>query len=240
MKCPHCGDAYHNNSATQAIGNDKDGRWLLEHEICPSCTRLIIYLLRWRGGSFDGRTLVRPKGTTRPPVPAEVPTEFADDYSEACLVLGDSPKASAALSRRCLQHLLREKAGVKNASLANEIEQVLEKNLLPSYLADDVDAVRNIGNFAAHPIKSKNTGEVLPVEPGEAEWNLDVIESLFDFYFVLPAQATAIPSPSLTPLSFMYMSLRFGILPLYTNCSRHVTKCQVVSLKLVRQFQKPC
>jgi hypothetical protein len=25
------------------------------------------------------------------------------------------------------------------------------------------------------------------VEPGEAEWNLDVLESLFDFYFVQPA-----------------------------------------------------
>ena len=48
-----------------------------------------------------------------------------------------------------------------------------------------------IGNFAAHPIKSKHTGEVLPVEPGEAEWNLDVLESLFDFYYVQPATLKA-------------------------------------------------
>ncbi|MGA9972020.1 MAG: hypothetical protein WA757_14400 [Candidatus Acidiferrales bacterium] len=41
----------------------------------------------------------------------------------------------------------------------------------------------DIGNFAAHPIKSKQTGEIVAVEPGEAEWNLDVLESLFDFYF---------------------------------------------------------
>ena len=38
--------------------------------------------------------------------------------------------------------------------------------------------------FAAHPIKSKSTGEVVDVEPGEAEWNLDILEQLFDFYFV--------------------------------------------------------
>jgi hypothetical protein len=31
----------------------------------------------------------------------------------------------------------------------------------------------------------------LPVELGEAEWNLDVLESLFDFYFVQPARAKA-------------------------------------------------
>ena len=27
----------------------------------------------------------------------------------------------------------------------------------------------------------------MPVEPGEAEWCLEVIEMLFDFYFVRPA-----------------------------------------------------
>jgi hypothetical protein len=46
-------------------------------------------------------------------------------------------------------------------------------------LASAVDAVRNVGNFAAHPIKSKSTGDVLDVEPGEAEWLLDALERLF-------------------------------------------------------------
>ena len=44
-----------------------------------------------------------------------------------------------------------------------------------------------IGNFAAHPIKSNSTGEIVEVEIGEAEWLLDVLELLFDFYFVQPA-----------------------------------------------------
>lgn len=29
----------------------------------------------------------------------------------------------------------------------------------------------------------------MEVEPGEAEWLLDVLEGLFDFYFVQPANA---------------------------------------------------
>jgi hypothetical protein len=33
-------------------------------------------------------------------------------------------------------------------------------------------------------MKSKATGQILPVEPGEAKWNLDVIEELFDFFYV--------------------------------------------------------
>ena len=47
--------------------------------------------------------------------------------------------------------------------------------------------VRNIGNFSAHPNKSTNTGEILDVEPMEAEWCLETTEILFDFYFVRPA-----------------------------------------------------
>ncbi len=135
--------------------------------------------------------MVRPKGVSRAPVPVEVPSDIVDDYEEACLVLSDSPKASAALSRRCLQNLLRKAAGVTPGNLIGEIQQVLDSGKLPSSIAENIDAVRNIGNFAAHPSKSNSTGEIVPVEPHEAEWNLDVLELLFDFYFVEPARARA-------------------------------------------------
>ena len=130
-----------------------------------------------------------PKASGRSPVPLEVPAEFSEDYVEACLVLSDSPKASAALSRRCLQHILRDKAGVKHSNLANEIQEVLDSNTLPSPIAQSLDMVRQVGNFAAHPNKSTQTGEIVPVESHEAEWCLDVIEMLFDFYFVQPEEA---------------------------------------------------
>ena len=132
--------------------------------------------------------MVWPKRVARSPLPPEVPQQFASDYREACNVLADSPKSSAAMSRRCLQDLLREKAGVKPGDLSAEIDQVLASKQLPSDLADAVDAIRNLGNFATHPLKSTNTGQILDVEPGEAEWLLDVLEALFDFYFVRPAQ----------------------------------------------------
>jgi hypothetical protein len=139
--------------------------------------------------NYDGakvaETLVRPKAPARAPLPSEVPDTFAADYREACLVLADSAKASAALSRRCLQNLLREHLKVKPGSLSDEIDQMLPN--LPTDLADAVDAIRNYGNFAAHPMKSTNSGEILDVEPGEAEWSLDVLEGLFEFCFVRPA-----------------------------------------------------
>jgi len=124
----------------------------------------------------------------RPLCPFEVPANIAKDYLEARLVLPLSPKASAALSRRCLQNLLRDAAKVKPSDLSKEIQEVIDGGKLPSQLADSIDSIRNIGNFAAHPIKSKSTGEIVDVEPEEAEWNLDVLESLFDFYYVQPAK----------------------------------------------------
>jgi len=74
---------------------------------------------------------------------------------------------------------------VKPSNLYDEIDQALPN--LPTDLAEAVDAIRNYGNFAAHPMKSTNSGEILDVEPGEAEWSLDVLEGLFDFCFVRPA-----------------------------------------------------
>jgi hypothetical protein len=198
MKCPHCLTAYHDHPGYNTIGKDADGEWLLKTDICPACSRNIIWIvngemLRTAQGGFAGvknvksELLVRPRAAGRPPCPKEVPSDLAKDYNEACLVLPDSATASAALSRRCLQSLLRQTAGVKPGSLADEIQEVLDSGKLPTALADSIDAVRNIGNFAAHPMKSQHTGEILDVEPGEAEWNLDVLESLFDFYFVQPA-----------------------------------------------------
>lgn len=200
MKCPHCLKEIHAEAKWQDVGQDAEGQWFIERYLCPNpkCNRLILYLVlgepeRTYVGNVFGFTnierhiLIRPKGTNRPPVPPECPPVLAQDYIEACLVLPDSPKASAALSRRCLQHLLREVAKVKPGNLADEIQQLIDSGTLPSHLVEVVDTVRNIGNFAAHPLKSQKSGEILPVEPAEAEWNLDVLEALFDFYFVQPA-----------------------------------------------------
>jgi hypothetical protein len=40
-------------------------------------------------------------------------------------------------------------------------------------------------------MKSTSTGQIVDVEEGEAEWLLDVLEELFEFYYVAPARAAA-------------------------------------------------
>ncbi len=202
MKCPHCLVEVNPNFREFSIGNDVEGYWSAFTMNCPNskCGKIIVDLAsgvprKDQYGNVNSpnltktvwRQTVRPFASSRPPVPPEVDLVFATDYNEACLILTLSSKASAALSRRCLQSILREKAGVKKGDLANEIQQVIDGKTLPSHLSESIDAVRNIGNFAAHPLKSTATGEIVEVEVGEAEWLLDVLEALFDFYFVQPA-----------------------------------------------------
>ena len=75
--------------------------------------------------------------------------------------------------------------GIVKRDLSQEIDEAMKT--LPSNLAESIDAIRHIGNFAAHPIKSTSTGEITDVEDEEAEWALDVLEGLFDYYYVQPS-----------------------------------------------------
>jgi len=198
MQCGHCSADYHPQTQSYTIGPEGNGQvWMFEWEKCPRCLQFnarIVWGTAHPGnpnamGHPKGSRVVHPKGgTTRRPTPAVVPQPLREDYNEACLVLADSPKASAALSRRCLQSILRDHAKVKHQNLVNEIGEAINSKTLPSHLENDLHAIRAIGNFAAHPTKDTSTGEIVPVEPGEAEWLLDLLEGLFDFYFVAPAE----------------------------------------------------
>lgn len=161
---------------------------------CPQCGKVVLTIGpgHWDESKpnppfkFDEQYIVWPLQATRP-VPPEVPDHIAADYKEAAITLSFSPKASAALSRRCLEIVLVEAGGAKEYLLSKKIDEVMPT--LPSYIAESIDGIRNIGNLAAHPTKDQTTGIIVDVEPGEAEWNLDVLDMLFDHYYVKPAQA---------------------------------------------------
>lgn len=151
---------------------------------CPNCEKPIV-VARIEEGEEEETRLLIPLNVVRI-IPPEVPKEIAKDFSEAAAVISTSEKASAALSRRCLQNLLNER-GITARSLSEQIDAVLPT--LPSDLAENLDAIRAVGNFAAHPMKTQSTGTIVDVEPEEASWNLDVLEELFDYFYVRPARA---------------------------------------------------
>ena len=101
-----------------------------------------------------------------------------------------SAKASAALSRRILQVILNEQ-GYEANTLYQQIDSALKENspgkVLPSSIQGTIDAVRNLGNFAAHPITDKSGLQVIDVDSDEAKWCLEIIEALFEHYYSTPS-----------------------------------------------------
>lgn len=167
---------------------------------CPECNQFVVLLRHGRYWSHDfnddgsrelteilSQQVIFPR-TSLKKVEPEVPDSYRREFQEAYSVLQVSPRASAAMSRRLLQTILREKFGIQKRSLADEIDEFLSIPGIPSYLSQEIDAIRNVGNFASHPIKNTQTGEIVEVEPGEAEWLIDVLDALFDFAFIQPAR----------------------------------------------------
>jgi hypothetical protein len=177
------------------------GHHSVEAVACPECSGIFLTHadLKFMDGpepgtatsSESGTFILLPRVSSRPAIPPEVPEPYASLAREAGLILPDSPRASAALSRRCLQQLLRDVAGAPPGSLYAEIEWAMKNAALPSHATEALHDLRVIGNMAAHPNKSTATGDYLDVEPGEAEWTLDTLDGLFDYYFVSPARTAA-------------------------------------------------
>lgn len=163
--------------------------------LCPSCQNVAITVLGTVLSVGVGQTtealgtpmVVHPRNRNRPvpPLVAAVNPDLAEDYQQASAVLQDSPKASAALARRCLQFILETKGGAtKGETLYKQIGDIAGG--LPSDVEELMQAVRKLGNIAAHPKEA--AGVILDVEDHEAEFMLEVIEGLFDHYYVRPAR----------------------------------------------------
>jgi hypothetical protein len=165
---------------------------------CPSimCSRFVAYyetrIKEGEGDTIWQRRLIDPQSPKRDKIPSDVPSDIAVDYQEAADVLTISPKASAALSRRCLQRILHSN-GYKSKDLATEIDQLLNESdrskIIPNTLRLTIDAIRHYGNFSAHPIADINTFEIIDVQPNEAEVSLQILEECFQHFYVAPAAA---------------------------------------------------
>lgn len=171
MQCPHCAVGVKLQFKGEFIVPEKDDReasigYKFTIETCPECKNPIVimhvgkYTLEIDEAPFDGiheveeiteidrKEIIYPRYVARK-VEAEVPDACSIDFLEACAVQSLSAKASAALSRRILQNILREKFEIKHQNLAKEIDEFIQLDGVPSYLTNAVDAIRNVGNLAA-------------------------------------------------------------------------------------------
>lgn len=210
MRCPHCTTDFHENWTNKPFAGFGLNRvrvpfhetsvycyWYYRTTVCSKCKDVTIEIAPMSVDSeawLQDWRMVYPIGASRGPVSPEVPEEITKDYVEACNVLPISAKASAALSRRCLQNILHE-GGYTAPNLAKEIELLLSetdsRKAIPQRLRTTIDLIRNFGNFSTHPIDDKTTLQIIDIEPHEAESCLDILEECFEHFYVGPAAAKA-------------------------------------------------
>ncbi len=160
---------------------------------CPHCKGVVIDLVSWEHDGFTPRGEETVTGWRRlapapddPGLTKEVPAEIREAYEEAQRCRPISTTAAAALARRCLQLALHSQ-GFKARSLNDEIALASRDSRSTSLLIEKLEIVRNVGNYAAHPIVDMNAGVILEVEPGEVDALLDALRELFDTFWRKPA-----------------------------------------------------
>ena len=184
MQCPHCHSEISINPHVFALGEDQDGTWQVASSRCPTCNRLLVNICTKAGYTYPAW----PATSARPRLSDEVPPEFANEYLAACQVVAYSPEASAALSRRLLHRFLSARTSAGSGGLAQQIEKAARSTELPPYLKEALRTLARVAKIEADSEKSKRPEALTPVEPGEAEWLLDVLQPLFELYFVQPAR----------------------------------------------------
>lgn len=195
--CPHC--QRHVTITNTISGNHTTlyhenayGRHTLDSTfiVCPNpeCKKFTLETslhesVRGPGGESLGKLVKRwrliPPSDAKA-FPDYIPQPLIDDYIEACQIKNASPKASATLSRRCLQGIIRNFWGVKPGRLVDEIEAIKDKTDHLTWEA--IDTVRKIGNIGAHMEKDINL--IIDVDPNEAELLINLIETLFQDWYV--------------------------------------------------------
>ena len=90
------------------------------------------------------------------------------------------PKASATLSRRCLQGMIRDFWGITKNTLFEEVTALQDK--IPADLWVAINGLRQLGNIGAH--MEKNTDLIVDIDPGEADKLIQLIELLLKEWYI--------------------------------------------------------
>ena len=148
--------------------------------LCPNCNKHSINI-SGIGSDMKELSLNVVPGSLAKQFPDYIPKSIRDDYEEACKIVNLSPKASATLSRRCLQGMIRDYWKITDKkSLYNEIEAINDK--VDPQVKKVLDSVRQIGNIGAHMEKDINL--IVDIDPHEAESLIKLIEYLIEQWYI--------------------------------------------------------
>lgn len=173
-----CYESFEHSGASNTQETDT-GHVVLELSKCPMCGKVAVNLSSY----YKSEEKIIPYSYPPPgtiPLPDYIPQSICADYIEAVSIANISPKASATLSRRCLQGMIRDFWGIKKGRLVDEIKELQEK--VPPAQWSAIDALRKIGNIGAH--MEKDVSLIIDVEPSEAKSLLKLVELLLDKWYI--------------------------------------------------------
>ena len=146
---------------------------------CPLCEKTSIYGIGVTGDIVGEKYQIHPRSNAKQ-YPTYIPEPVRKDYQESFEILHISPNASATLSRRCIQGMIRDTQDIKYGNLASEINQLKDKIPADQWYA--IDAARRIGNIGAH--MEKDTSVIVDIDPKEAELLIELVEYLIYEWYI--------------------------------------------------------
>ena len=197
FQCPYCGMMMSLSESTYSTqypsfenaggyyhlspGKEKVEKSCLQIDFykCPNCNQYSIIANGIGTDVRDVHVSIRPISSAKQ-FPDYIPKGIRQDYEEACAIVSLSPKASATLSRRCLQGMIRDFWNIKESNLSKAIEKLEGKIPIPQW--NVIDGVRRIGNIGAHMEKDINL--IVDIDPDEAQKLIKLIEHLLEQWYI--------------------------------------------------------
>ncbi|MBE5923955.1 MAG: DUF4145 domain-containing protein [Lachnospiraceae bacterium] len=152
---------------------------------CPNCGEYIINAKGIGSKVEDVDVPIRPLSAAKQ-YPEYIPKSIRQDYEEACAIVKLSPKASATLSRRCLQGMIRDYWEISEKNLYEEINSL--KGKIQPDLWEAIDSLRQLGNIGAHMEKDINM--IVDIDEDEADNLIKLIELLMKEWYINRAERT--------------------------------------------------
>lgn len=146
---------------------------------CPNCNKYSIFVKGAGEKVEDINTTIIPKSSAKQ-FPEYIPKVIRNDYEEAYAIVNLSPKASATLSRRCLQGMIHDFWDIKLKNLNQEITAL--KDMIEPDLWSAIDSLRQLGNIGAH--MEKDTGIIVDIDSNEANTLIKLIELLMKEWYI--------------------------------------------------------
>lgn len=157
--CPHCGNRSPQRIVFEHSYRDtwysEDGCEMPEYEapnseaivcVCETCDAVLLYDGIAYSESGQWPDLAYPRDASMGP---SVPEQIRSIYREAAIVKRNAPNAFAMLIRKGLEAICDDR-GAPEGSLATRLKYLAERGEMPPILAEVTDALRVVGNTAAH------------------------------------------------------------------------------------------